>query len=341
MNLYKSLIALTTAAVSLGAVADDEIMIVTLSDGTTVEYNVAQVSKVNFEIRETVPAAFTVTPADGETIEFQTIPTIFRQAPTDDSQPTMFGFGTVEAATPANLINGEYGVKLGVSAVKLYAGEFDLAENPDSYTLALGTYEDGKLIDLQDVVTAGTLSTKINNKTRKVTISLNATFKNGTVITAEYEGIPETTETIDEMFPEISRGNVLIYTSTSGNDSTYEVTGATVRTSTSYDTYTFANSGYEEFVIEIRNRDLINAGKLDLSEAAGFTIKYGYALQLGRRDATDTYSNAPNNGVMTFTKNDDGTYEISVDVVNKYNNYMGQNLGSGEHIIFHYAGEIK
>ncbi len=341
MKLYKSFLALTAAAISLGAAADDEVMIVTLTDGTTVEYNVAQVSKVNFEVRETVPAAFTVTPADGETIEFQTIPTMFRQAADDDSQPTTFGFGTVEATTPANLVNGEYGVKLSVSAIKLYGGEFDLVENPDSYSLFLGTYEDGKLIDLQDVVTAGKISTKINNKTRKVTININATFKNGTVITAEYEGLPESTDVIDEMFPEISRGNVLIYTTTSGTENTYEVTGASMRASASYDTYTFTNSGYEDFVIEIRNRDLINAGKLELSEAVGFSIKYGYSMQLGRRDATDIYSNAPNNGVMTFTKNDDGTCEVSVDVLNKYNSNIGQNLGNGEHLIFHYVGEIK
>lgn len=50
---------------SLNAMADDEFMVITLEDGTTAEYNVADVTKVNFETRKEVIPEFTVTPAEG------------------------------------------------------------------------------------------------------------------------------------------------------------------------------------------------------------------------------------------------------------------------------------
>ncbi|MDE7125346.1 MAG: hypothetical protein K2O12_02560, partial [Muribaculaceae bacterium] len=305
----------------------------------TVEYNVTDISKVNFETR-VIP--FSVTPAGEETIKYKSIPTVFRQNPAETGDPTLFGFGNGDGSLPEETIqNSDYGIVLAVSAVKLYNGEFDLASNPDSYSLHLAKYEDGNLVYDYSEVTSGTLSTSINNKNRKVTITLDATFKDGTNVTVNYEGVPVNVESLDALLPEMTLGNEFYYYDASGNESHYEISGASMRASSSYDTYTFSLSGgYSDLQIILRDRELVNSGTLNLAEAVGFEIRYNN-VQLGRRTADDVYSNCPNNGTMTFNKKDDGTYEISVDVTNKYNNFMGDNLGNGERIYFHYAGEIN
>lgn len=335
-----------SAMLSLNAMADDEFMVITLEDGTTAEYNVADVTKVNFETRKEVIPEFTVTPAEGETVKFTKIPTLFRVSAASDGQPTIFGIGTVEAATPAELLAGEYGLILSVSAVKIYNGEFDLAENPDSYSLTLAKYEEGALIASEDKVVSGTLSTSIDNRTRKVTIKLNAEMESGTVVTINYTGLPVAAESLEAMLPTIKMGNEIFFRNGSADEEKQQnIVSARYKKSTSYQSFIFeSEDGSSDVTLDIYNDALINGGDLDLSneEVYGFVIKVSYAVQLGRRKKGDLYSNSPTNGKLNITKNDDGTYDIFLEVTNTYKLAWGDGTsGDGSFCRMHYAGTFE
>lgn len=352
--MKKTIIACATAAIAtLGLyAATDEIMVIKLTNGTTVEYNVKDVEMVNFDVRviEEDPI-FTVTPPAGDAAAYTTIPTMLRvPAASGSGDATLFGFGTVEATAAEDLTAGEYGVYISVSASKIYAGDIDLATAKESYTVKLVKYTEGCAEYILDEVTEGTLSTNLNSKNRKVTLTLDAVMKDGTAVTAKYEGVPTDVESIEAMVPGIQYGNVGYYYDADGKETVVDIKSVTKRYS-SYSkatTFTFVFDGYlggqEEATLVIPDA-IFESGETEfnLPEANGWQFKLGYMIQLygptGDADR-DKYSNVADNGKMKVKKIDDNTYELFIEVQNYYNNYMGTHLGTPQKVIINYSGAI-
>ena len=67
-------------------------------------------------------------------------------------------------------------------------------------------------------------------------------------------------------------------------------------------------------------------------------------IQLYGNDPSDPsaqYKNCADNGTMKVALNDDGTYELFIEVQNYYNNYMGTHLGTPEKSILIYVGAVE
>lgn len=106
--------------------------------------------------------------------------------------------------------------------------------------------------------------------------------------------------------------------------------------------YTDSQKVYDDIKLVIEE-DLINAGTLNLSETKGWSFQYG-VIQLYGNDPSDPsaqYKNCADNGTMKVALNDDGTYELFIEVQNYYNNYMGTHLGTPEKIILNYVGAVE
>lgn len=335
------------ATMSLHAYTEEQ-MVIELKDGTTVEYNVENVEKVNFKVTE---YNFTITPAKGEMVAYPNVPCLLRVIPEDNSNPTLFGFGNVGGTTPEEIAKGEYGVYLSISPSKVYAGEFDLAENTDSYTLKLVKYTEGGSEYILDQVTSGTLSTKFNNKTRKVTLELNAVMSDGTAVSAYYDGNATDVESMDALVPAKVYGNEAFYTNEDGEESHAMISKVSKRYS-SYSkatTFTITFDGYlggqEEATIVVSDA-MFESGKteFDLTVAQGWQFKLGYMIQLAGptgNEERDKYSNVADNGFMKAKQNEDGTYELFIEIQNYYNNYMGTHMGTPAKVILNYAGEVQ
>ena len=271
-------------------------------------------------------------------------------AASGSGNPTLFGFGTVAATAAEDLTTGEYGVYISLSASKVYNGDVDLATEKDSYTVKLVKYTEGGAEYILDEVTEGTLSTSLNSKTRKVTLTLDAVMKDGTAVTAKYEGVPADVESIEAMVPAIQYGNVGYYYDADGKESVVNIASVTKKYS-SYSkatTFTFVFDGYlggqDEATLVIPDA-IFESGETEfnLPEANGWQFKLGYMIQLygptGNADR-DKYSNVADNGKMKVKKIDDNTYELFIEVHNYYNNYMGTHLGTPQKVIINYSGAI-
>lgn len=345
----------TILACALGAIATmslhaytEEHMVIEMKDGSTVEYNVADVEKVNFSV---VEYNFTITPAEGEMVAYATVPSLLRVLPSETGASTLLGFGNVEGATAEEITAGEYGVYLSVSASKIYTGEFDLAENGDSYILKVVKYTEGGAEYVLDEVASGKLSTKFNQKNRKVTLELDAVMSDGTAIAAKYEGVPTDVESIEGIVPSKKYGNEAFYYNADGKESQANIASVSMRYSSysSATTFTFTFEGYlggqTEATLMIPDA-VFESGQEEFSlpETNGWQFKLGYFIQLfgktGNEDR-DKYSNVADNGTMKAKKNEDGSYELFIEIQNYYDNYVGTHQGTPEKVILNYVGVIE
>ena len=91
--------------------------------------------------------------------------------------------------------------------------------------------------------------------------------------------------------------------------------------------------------------DLINAGEIDLANVGQekvFDIKYNAGgIQLQSYAAGYGYGNMPNNGTLTVSKDENGVYEILLDVTNKYTNNYTSNGGDNTRIVVNYKGTFE
>ena len=327
--------------------AEEEFMVVSLKDGSKVEYNVKDVSRIAFDIRD-VAVAFSIKSSDGETVSYPSIPVLFRESPTETGGYTGFGFGTVHSDTPEGLASGEYGLYLTLSASKLYTSDLDLANERNSYSLQLVKYTEGGSEYILDNVSEGTLTTAIDRKSGNVTLKIDALFDDGTEVSADYKGAVKSVETLSGMIPGIVYGNEFFYYDLNGNQSIHANVESVDHTYSSYSKkhtfyfYTDSQKVYDDIKLVIEE-DLINAGTLNLSETKGWSFQYG-VIQLYGNDPSDPsaqYKNCADNGTMKVALNDDGTYELFIEVQNYYNNYMGTHLGTTEKIILNYVGAVE
>lgn len=321
-----------------------ETMNVNLADGTTVTYNVKDVTNVTFESKE-IREAFTITPAGGEKVIYETIPTMLRVVPGEEASSIEFGFGTVEAATGADLVAGEYGVWLRISPTKFGVADLNLAENPDSYLLTVMKYQDGQVAETYEKVTEGTMTTAINQKTKVVTLKLSATFEDGTLVTADYTGVPTTIETLDGIVPTKQYGNEVIVLNGDGSEMSHYMVSYVRASVSSYSGKTTLK-GYDEFDDEVfrvvTDNTVINQGKFNITEIEGDA-----ALTIIHKDIqvtspeTSGYRNVVNNGTASVELDSNNEYHVLIEFDNYYSNSYGENLGDGRHVIISFNGAAK
>ncbi len=168
---------------------ETEKMTVELNDGSTVEYNVEDIKLLSFSV-DVANVAFSITANGGEeVVKMEAIPSVLRVTPAADSgDPYGFAFGMVAAENAADLLAGKYAVEFNITQTMINNGEVALGGSDASASVKLYTYADGAVENVLESVTDGTLTTAIDRKTKKVTIELNATYEDGTVVRASYDG---------------------------------------------------------------------------------------------------------------------------------------------------------
>lgn len=354
MKKFLMLAAMALASLTNIYAIDEEVMVITLKDGTTVTYNVDKIEKVAFD-QIHIDEAFTVTPAGGEAEIFPAIPSMLRVKAAEAGDPTQFAFGTVEATTAGDLCQGKYALWLTVSAARIYNGEFDLAESPDSYILKLIEYTGEGDPIIRESVTAGTLSTTLNSKNQQVSIVLQATFDDGTTVTTDYKGLPADVESVEGVVPEKQYGNEIYYYDLDGNafNATVESVSKKYSSFSGNTTFTFSLSeDYNDSNSEIRfamGSDMLaqfepgTAYTVAMAETPGWELRYG-SIQLycsPDDDPSKDYKNQADNGTLSILVGEDGkTYEFFIDITNSYTSFAGAH-SDPQRIILNYKGEVQ
>jgi len=369
----KYIIPTAALLVASAAMADTNKMIVNKSDGTKLTYDVnsinngtftsgelkvngekladlSEITNISFIDQTTLP--FTVTSPEGEiTGAYESVPSVLRVVASAAGNPTQFAFGTVKAEAASELPAGEYGIYLALAPTALNAGGVaDLSASKDEYTLKLYSYKDGQAVDSLTTVNSGEITYAWASTRKRLTLNINATFSDGTVLKSEFTGTPVDVESVDEIVPAKAYANEIVIVDASGTSSrTIALTGVTIstRTASSYNprtlVFTFKNDDatYKKTTLEVIPDLIINKGDIDMATVTGdcYCLKAS-AIQLYAIDSGD-YKNAPLNGVMNIKDLGDNNYEIFLQVTNTYKNPWGEGTaGTGENITIHWNGTV-
>lgn len=370
--LKKYFIAAVTAMfMSLPSMADTNKMIVNKTDGQTVTFDVSAIESGNFtgdalqvngakvadltditDIRfiDLTTLPFTITPPEGEMKAYESVPSMLRVVPASTGLPTLFAFGTVEANAAAELPMGDYGIYLSLSATAINGGGVaDLSDGNQEFILKLYTYEDGQAVDSLTSVTAGNIKYAWQPARQRLTLDINATFNDGTVLKSQFTGKPVNVESIDDIVPEKKYANELVIIDAAGTSSRHiDITKASTRTRTATGsnprTLTFVLNTddwtYSEVTLEVVPDLIINQGDIDMATVTGNC----YLLKAGPFQfyAIDAERQSPLDGVMNITRKGDNDYEIFLQVTNYYNNPFGAGqTGTRENLTIHWNGVIE
>lgn len=266
--------------------------------------------------------------------------------PKATGEPTNFAFADVAATAPADFLSANVAVWFSVSAAKLYNGTIDMAADADSYTFR---YIDYATRTVYDKVKSGTITTAqgYNGLTY---VSLEAVLEDGKTVSLSYFGALTNTESLDEIIPSVVAENEYKYYNADGEVSITRQLG------TSYmkeykGNFTFylipeGDGKTSSDRVEVKvGSDLINAGEIDLANVGQekiVDIKYNAgSIQLQSYAAGHGYGNMPNNGTLTVSKDENGVYEILLDVTNKYTNSYTTNGGDNTRIVVNYKGTFE
>lgn len=297
---------------------------------------------------------YVVTPDGYEPVEYD-MSSVFRVKPTSTGDATAFAFGNVTATSPDGLKSGDNAIWFSVSAAKV-GTTIDLATDAGSYTFKYIDYTTGTVYE---EVTSGTITTAQTDED-KVYFIIEATLADGTVITGEYYGTVTDVESLDTLIPEVEYGNLILFYDSDGNetvnqeitevkystakDYTYEVTVTTL-----YFSPEGANIADPQACPQLSfTEQLVNAGKLNLvglEEGSLFKINYK-SMQLTSHDDKKYYgySTYPDNGTVEISRDADGNYEVSLEVINSYttSNYNGETTTGGNQskLILSYKGAV-
>lgn len=345
-----SAIAATTAFAGFAYEETKEIMVVTLADGQTAEFEVAQVKNVAFETR-TETTAFEVTAPDGGVTSFETIPTLYRAVPAADGEATRFGFGPVESETPAGLCAGPYAVEVSLTNSVLYRGLTDIAENSESVVVVLRSYDaDGAVADAWEKVESGTIST-VRNAKGEVTLTLDATFDDGTRVYADFSGRATDVESLADLNPAPVYFNELVYFNADGNQINH-VTITGVKRTTYHGlpcfTFEFDSDDFGEKTQIVMAADYFGKEVFlpDVPKPASAyddayvqlncgRIQIASPNDMGRMIATNAFAKVVDNG--------DGTWTFDADATNTYYTSSSSTVVSGtpERVVFNFTGTVK
>lgn len=297
---------------------------------------------------------YTVEAAGYEAAEYP-FATVLRVKPTATGGSTSYAFGDVQATDAEGLKSGTNAVWFTVSAAKL-GTTINLATETGSYTFKYIDYSDGSVYE---DVTTGTLSAT-ENSNGKVRITLKATLADGTIINGDYYGDVIDVDALDNCIPEKQYGNVILYYNADGDVTVdQEITSAKYKESKDY-TYSVTTTTIY-FIPDGTNENdpqscpqltfteqLVNAGTLnlvDLADGSLFKIYYK-KIQLTSHDDKKYYgySTYPDNGTVRISRDDNGNYDIVLEVINSYttSDFSGGTTTGGDNtkIILSYKGAV-
>lgn len=309
------------------------------NDDLRCEYNSA------FTKVYTATQKITVTPTKGDAYTGN-IASAFIVNPKNVGEATNFAFGDVEATKPADMLGGKYAAWISVTASKLYNGTIDMESDASSYTLHFIDYATRTVYTK---VKSGTITTAKDSEGNTY-VKINATLPEGIAFSVEYLGKPAEAESLDEIIPKAVEENQYKYYNSDGEiaktvkiGTSYIKEGSTVK-------FYFVKDGAtskrdeEQVYIEVEP-SLIGAGELSLTEITlekKYSIRYTVGgIQLDSHKKTGGYGNEPNNGTLSITKNDDGSYDIYLEVTNKYKNNYTSDGGDNTKIVLHYVGTFE
>lgn len=327
-----------------------ETMTVFLKDGSKVEYNVGDVTKVAFDSSvETV--GLLITGADGQDLyRSQTLGTMFRVVAEDDAAPTQFVFGTAEnTAELADLKSGKYMVRLDVANAALFQPDIDLAKDDSGVTLAVYEWTEGEISATHADVSKGTLTTSRNSK-GVLTLELDVTMADGLSVRASYNGMPTDVSDLEVLFPTPGPKNEVNYFDKDGNLSQsarivgFKKTTSTATPTKNHNLYTAVLDDAHDYITCQVSIDPEYVGKkIDLAtlEKAAVTpvcsFKYNSIQIYGNNDR---YGFSGLEGTIEVIENDDATVTINVDITNKYSNW-GSAGGTPERVTLEYTGACE
>lgn len=318
-----------------------------LIDGENVA-DISEISEIAFIDEAQLP--FTVTTPDGTIAgSYEAVPSVLRQLPAESAGTTLFAFGTVEAAEASEIPAGEYGVKLSLSASALNNGGIeDLSTAPDSYTLKLYSYEEGQVVDSLTTVTSGAIKYQWVPNRRRLTLDIEATFDDGTVLKSEYAGTPVDVTTLAGIVPEPQYENGLIIVSPDGSSSTnYDIASvsASTRNATGSNPRTLvfdfeSDSFYDSIRLEIIPESIVDKGDIDMATVTGNC--YYFRCGSTQLYAVDAERQSPIDGIMRVTKTADNEYEIFVQVTNTFVSPWSTGTGgTGEKVTLYWNGPVE
>lgn len=273
------------------------------------------------------------------------IASAFVRQPSAIGEATTFAFGDVEATDAKGLLNGKVGLTVGIAASKVYNGTIDLTEDME----ALSEF---KLIDystrnVYDKVKSGTITTAKDSE-GKLYIKLHVTMDDNRVVELEFYGNTTEVESLDDMIPAaVSETGYKLFNA-DGSVLMNQTIGMalykqknTVYTFYLYGTDVTSKYSSERVTLQVDEK-FINAGEVDLSalkDGDNFQVKYSN-IQLYSPDAKyGGFSNTPDNGKLTISRDDAGKYSISLDIVNTYTNSTTPNGGGDKsRLVLNYQG---
>lgn len=285
-----------------------------------------------YAIAYTASGRFTVTPASGTAYKGR-MASVFTM--TEGTGGTRhFAFGPVDTTSPADMRGGDCVVWFSVSAAKLGTGTFSVAEAAGSYTLRLIDYK-RQVVTEALAGTTGTITTALDPEGSNNTfyIALDLTLQDGTHIVADYFGSTTTVASFDDLYFEQAAENSMIITNDVGEETAnVPLVGMQMRESGIF-TYFYLmkqpnddpDDNFLTPMIKIKT-SLIDTGEIDLAtaEARTWEVKY-QTFQLSSQD--NEYMNKANDGTLSVSRNEDGTYSIYLDLLDSYTTPWGSTTG--------------
>lgn len=341
MKLRNILAIAVAGCTSLSALAYTEItekMKVVLTDGATVEYNIADVDKADFETITTT-IGFSVSVPGQDPYITESVTKLYRVLPDAEGKGTGFAFGGAATQSVDELTLQPYAIELNIAPTSLYAGTIDLTNGGAS--VSLYSYTDGIVTDKWTSVSEGTLTTSRDTK-NVITLTLKATMgENGPEIFATYKGLATDVETFAMLDPAPVYTDELVYFNNDGVQNFQSaITGVTKSTPTSgFIRYTFEFAKEtQKCQIEIKP-ELLNK-EVDIPTAPDNTVNFQYgSIQVS--GPNNEYRNVAKLGTLSVVENADGTVTFNADVTNKYSTSWNPDGGSPERVVLNYTGTVK
>lgn len=257
-----------------------------------------------------------------------------------------FCFGSLDAATPDGLTSGNYAVifQLPTSMVK-NGGTIDLKESTDAYKLRFIDFKQKKSYTA-DEFTQGRISFRTVGD--KVQFYIDATLINGVSIKGDYYGTTIDASSFESIIPAASVENGVRIYDADGETVTLDTKIVSLKVRDKaigggqaglwfYFMPDEESSTSDQLLVPLVkiNKDLVNAGETDLTEAEAYTYAIKYKdFQLQSPD--NEWVNVGQKGTIDV-KQDGDNYTISIKVYNKYKGPYATG-GDGTLLMIQYSG---
>lgn len=346
-KLILSSVALLCAAQAFAYVEKSEVMTIEKADGSTVQYTISDLDRVSFGTVETQYALY-IEKADGDQVKLLSFPKVFMAQPSAEGNPYEYGFSFVDAATPAEARQGDYAVQVSVGALKMNS-TVDLAGGATSgVTVALYSYADGEVSNVWEAQTEGSFSMSTNAKTGQVTMNIEATFEDGTIVDLTYKGKPTAADDMKGLNPPFEYKNQGQYFNKDGNPSgvfsvSQIVDNKLVRVGTDGKQFRYLNIELSNYAyVEVWIDPEYIGQKIDFSDAPSNSFKVTYGFEYSKSielTAPDYYRGTyiAKVGSLFVDQDENGKFLIDLDATNRYENAFSPGTVTGselERVVF-------